>query len=103
MMIDSDIAAAVALAEEHVEKCICDQPSMKTELEASLAIWIDRNREHVQRAHCRSDHMEIAQLVRGMLAEDGFFTIEHFQQAIERVRSEERDIDTRLRAERPCT
>ena len=96
-MIDSDIAAAVAFAEVHTERCIRYQPFMRAELEAGLTNWNDRNLEHVKCAKRRPDYPEIVSKVRDVLEEQGALTVEHCQQVIQFMYSDERNIDARIR------
>ncbi|MES2974712.1 MAG: hypothetical protein V4757_13940 [Pseudomonadota bacterium] len=98
-MIDSDIAAAVAFAELHIEKCGVDQPQMRVELEAAHAAWKQRNLKHVRDAKGRADYQEIVHLVRPMIVAQGIYDVEHCRQVILFSQSEEHDIDTKIRTE----
>ena len=93
LLLQINVAGAVAMAESHVAKCICDQPSMKTELEAGFAFWCERNRQHVERAHERAEYSELVQNARSLFALEGAFSAEHCQEVVRRMLSNERFID----------
>lgn len=97
--IDSDITVAVAFAQGHTEKCMRDQPTMRGELEAGLAHWKQQNLQHVRRAHSHLDYEKVADMARALLEQEGLFTIEHCQQVIDNMHSEDRGIDARIRAD----